>query len=97
MYIPVYTVYIYIARYALWICGVCVCVFSQLCLWQQRSGCEHTHSLLSVGGEAHRSIETAHQCPYKQQPNHHAYRTPHISVVASQLDIRRARSHTKHH
>lgn len=62
-----------------------VCVFSQLqyVYGSGRVGVNSTHSPLNVGGEAHRSIKTAHQCRYKQLPNPCAYRTQRVPVLPS--------------
>lgn len=70
---------------SLWVCCVCVCVSSLSCVHGSRGvGVNSTHSPLSVGGEDHSSIKTAHQHPYKQLPIHYAYQTQHVSVLSSQ-------------
>lgn len=60
-------------------------------------GVSGTLSPLSVGGEANRSIKTAHQCPYKQLPNRYAYRTQHVPVLPSAHDKSHAHARTLTH
>lgn len=64
---------------------VCVCLLSALSV-RGGVGVNCPHLLLSVGGEAHRSIKTAPQRPHKQLPNHHAYRTQPVCDVPSLHD-----------
>lgn len=77
---------VHYSKYSIRKCQVYVCVYGS-----GGVGVNSSHSSLSVGGEAQRSIKTAHQCPHKRLASRCAYRSQH--VLPSAYDKSRNHAH----
>lgn len=83
---------VHYSKYSIRKCQAYVCVDGS-----GGAGVNSSHSSLSVGGEAHRSIKTAHQCPYKRLASRYAYRAQRVPVLPLVHDKSHAHTRSQKH